>query len=94
LRKLEQQHHQETVRLGRLSETEIFEIPLTSGMSAVGQRIKDLELPAEALLTSVRRGNEVIIAHGDTLLQPGDVVVVLTQQDTAGAVRRALEGET
>jgi Trk K+ transport system NAD-binding subunit len=36
----------------------------------------------------------VIIAYGETLLQPSDIIVVLTQQDTTDAVRRALEGET
>lgn len=92
LHKLEQQHQRQTLRLGQLSEAEILEIPLSSGMVGVGQRIKELDLPALALITSVRRGNQVIIAHGGTLLQPGDIVVALTQQGTAGAVRRALIG--
>jgi CIC family chloride channel protein len=92
LHKLEQQHRRENLRLGRLSETEIVEIPLSSGMTGVGRRIKDLKLPTRALITSIRRGKEVIIAHGETLLQPGDIVVVLTQQHSADDVRRTLKG--
>jgi hypothetical protein len=39
------------------------------------------------------RCTQVIISHGETLLQPDDIIVVLTQQDTADAACRALEGE-
>jgi Trk K+ transport system NAD-binding subunit len=92
LRKMEHQHRRESLRLGRLTETEILEIPLASGMVAIGRRIRDLELPAQALITSIRRGGEVIIAHGETVFQPGDTVVVLTQQGTADAVHRTLTG--
>jgi hypothetical protein len=91
--KLEQQHRRENLRLGRLSETELLEVPLSSGMFGVGRRIRDLDLPAQALITSVRRGKEVIIAHGETFLQPGDIIGVLTQQESADAVRQALAGE-
>ena len=94
LRKLEQQHRRENLRLGRLSETEIVEITLAPGMPGVGRRIKELKLPAQALITSIRRGEEVIIAHGDTMLQPGDTIVILTQQETTSAIRQTLEGGT
>jgi CIC family chloride channel protein len=93
LRKMEAQHRRQSLRLGGLTETEILEIPLSSGMLAVGRRIRELKLPSQALITSIRRGEEVIIAHGETLFQPGDIVVVLTQQGTGDAVRRALVGE-
>lgn len=93
LRKMEAQHRTESLRLGRLTDIEILEIPLSSGMMAVGRRIQDLHLPPQALITTVRRDDDVIIAHGETLLQPGDVVIVLTQQDGVGDVRRALVGE-
>jgi CIC family chloride channel protein len=93
LRKLETQHRSESLRLSRLTDTEILEFPLSSGMIAVGRRIRDLQLPAQALITSIRRDDEVIIAHGETLLQPGDTVVVLTQPKTVDAVRQALISE-
>lgn len=93
LRKLEHQHRRENLRLGRLTDTEIVELPLSSGMRAVGRRIKDLKLPSQALITSIRRDEQVIIAHGETLLQPGDKMIILTQQGTVGAVREAIVGK-
>ncbi len=92
LRKLEQQHQREHVRLGRLTDTEILEFSLTSDMAAVGRRIKELALPPQALITSIRRNGQIIIAHGDTLFQSGDQVVIMTQSGTVEGVRRAIVG--
>jgi Trk K+ transport system NAD-binding subunit len=92
LRKLEDQHRRQNLRLGRLTDTEILEISLAAGMAACGRRIRDLSLPPHALITTIRRDNQIIIAHGETLLQPGDIVVVLTHQDAVGKLRGALEG--
>ncbi len=92
LRKLEDQHRRQNLRLGRLTDTDILEISLAAGMAACGRRIRDLSLPPRALITTIRRDNQIIIAHGETLLQPGDIVVVLTHQGTVGELRGALEG--
>ncbi|MCZ7567611.1 MAG: chloride channel protein [Ardenticatenaceae bacterium] len=92
LRKLETQHRKQSLRLGHLTDTEILEISLSGEMAAVGRRIKDLALPRQALITSIRREHQVLIPHGETLLQAGDTMVMLTRQDTADAVRQALAG--
>jgi Trk K+ transport system NAD-binding subunit len=63
-------------------------------MTAAGRRIQELHLPPQALITSVRRADgQVVIAHGETLLQPGDTVVVLTQTEEQDTLRQALIGE-
>ncbi len=93
LRKLEEQHRQESLQLGRLTDTEIFEVQLSPGMAAVGRRVRDLALPPQALITTVRRDSQILIAHGETLLQPGDTLVILTRKDKVKEVRRVLEGE-
>jgi Trk K+ transport system NAD-binding subunit len=90
---MENKHQQENLRLGYLADTEMLEIRLAPGMPSIGMRIQDLNLPPQALITSVRRKDEVIIAHGDTLFQPKDTVVVAAQRGTAEAVRRALCGQ-
>ena len=90
LHKLETQHENESLSLGHLTHTEVFQIPLAAGMAAVGQRIRDLQLPPQVLIISVRRDDVVLIPHGETLLQPGDTVVALTQMDVADELRRIL----
>lgn len=82
-----------TLTLGRLTNTDIVEAPLNSGMAAVGRRIRDLALPEQALVTPIRRDDRVLIAHSETLLQPGDTLVVLAQRGTEDTLRRLLIGE-
>ncbi len=93
LRKLEKQHKNENLRLKHLTDTEMLEISLASGMAAIGKRIKNLRLPPQTLIASIRRDDQIIIAHGETLFQPGDKVIVITQRGTFDAVRQALVGE-
>ena len=78
--------------LGRLTETEILEFTLADNMVAAGQQIMDLSLPPQALIASIQRNNQIIIAHGQTRLQPGDRVVIITRQGTTDAVRQAIVG--
>ena len=92
LRKMENQYKTEHLRLGRLTETEIHEFTLASNMAAVGQRIMDLDLPPQTLIASIQRNNQIIIAHGQTRLQPDDRVVVITRQGTAETVRQVIVG--
>ncbi len=41
-----------------------------------GKTINDLGLPRESILAAVQRGPEMIVPHGDTILQPGDLLVI------------------
>ena len=60
----------------------------------VGKQVKELALPHECLLTSVHRGRKVLILHGDTVLQAGDQVMALVEQDCADTLRNVfLQGE-
>jgi chloride channel protein, CIC family len=50
------------------------EVMVTAGSVWCGMRVQNLRLPRECLLVSVRRGDKVIVVHGDTRLEPGDFV--------------------
>jgi CIC family chloride channel protein len=51
-----------------------FEIPIPAGSPAHGAHVRDLQWPEEATLVSVRRNERVIVPHGDTRLETGDVI--------------------
>ncbi len=72
------------------SRARFLDIPITAASTVVGQRVADLKLPRGAVLVSVRRGNDLIIPHGDTSLHAGDLVTALCEQAYAEAVRDAL----
>lgn len=47
----------------------------------VGKTLRDLRLPSELLVIAVRRGNDLIVPHGDTRLLLGDYVTVIGPVD-------------
>ncbi|HEY3366524.1 MAG TPA: aspartate:alanine exchanger family transporter [Symbiobacteriaceae bacterium] len=59
-----------------------------SNPQVVGLRLRDLSLPRQqdAIITRVRRGDVEWLPHGDTVLELGDRVRVLTRRDNLDAV--------
>jgi len=56
----------------------IVRVDLPSDAPVINQQIKDINLPKDAVLVSIVRGEEVILPKGDTVLKPGDDVIALT----------------
>jgi len=71
-------------------EAEIMEVNVTNP-KVVGKAVKDLTFPEKSLLMMVRRGEESIIAHGNLVLEFGDVVTVIGEGDDAKVVADILQ---
>jgi CIC family chloride channel protein len=84
----------DTVRLRRVDHTEFMEITVPPHGSAVGKTIAELasDLPSDCVLVSVRRGGQVLIPHGDTTFQAGDIVNIFVSEEEEEQVRRCLSG--
>jgi len=52
------------------------------------RRLREIELPGDVLVLSLRRGEEVLVPHGNTRLQPGDRLTLIGSHE---AVRDAGE---
>ncbi len=44
---------------------------------AAGKNLRDLQIPSECVIVAVIRKNQLLIPHGDTVLQPADEVLAL-----------------
>jgi CIC family chloride channel protein len=82
-RRLDLQERADKLRLGRLTGTEFIEIRVEPGSPQAGRQVRELPLPQECLLTTARRGDKVILLHGDTRIQEGDHLVALADSDCA-----------
>lgn len=51
-----------------------FEIPVPAWSAVHGHRVREFHWPEKATLVSVRRGERVIVPHGDTGLETGDAI--------------------
>lgn len=86
------QQRQEASRLRDLLGAHFVELVVASGAPAAGREVREIDWPGKTILTSIRRRGELVLPHGDTVLEPADEVVVLTDRDSADEVRRLLAG--
>ena len=57
---------------------------------AVGKALATLGMPRDASVVAVVRDRHVIVPHGETVLQPGDEVLVLVTLESEDDVRQLL----
>lgn len=67
-----------------------FRRVFVSNPEVVGRRLRDLDLPRThgAIITRLRRGDVDILPHGDTVLELGDRVRIVTRRDNLDEVSR------
>ena len=90
VRSLSDQQHRESRRLRDLAGVRFVEYIVDPDSEAAGKAVREIVWPKRTVLTSIRRAGEVIMPNGDTVLEPGDEVVVLTALETTGEVRRVI----
>lgn len=72
-----QQHRQDSSQLRDLTGVRFVELAVEERSPVAGRAVRDVAWPDRTVLTSVRRGGEVVVPTGSTVLTPGDVLVVL-----------------
>jgi CIC family chloride channel protein len=92
MRREEARRRAETTQAVRNMHAEFVDLPLGPGSYAVGKTIAELKLPRAAVLVSIRRGHQLVIPHGDTLLQSGDVITALCENSCTQEVKTVLNG--
>jgi CIC family chloride channel protein len=93
VRRARDQASQDQMRLRHIDNTEFLEIEILDGSSVANRAIASLAdlLPRECVIVSVRRQGIVLIPHGDTILQAGDLVNFFLRQDDEEQLRNCLE---
>jgi CIC family chloride channel protein len=83
-------HHLARLRLEAATGVELVELDLNSGDAAVGRRLKEIALPGDCVIVSIRRGGRVIVPRGNTQLLTGDHVVALAGAKDIHTLHRTL----
>jgi cell volume regulation protein A len=65
-----------------------FIVPYNSGL--VGRPILELGLPKDSVIALVCRNDKYVVPTGTTVLQPGDVLLVLLDKESIGELQRML----
>ena len=85
---VQQQVHQ--VRLGAVAGVQIVEEPVHAGSLADAKSLSEIPWPEDSLIASIQRGNQVLIPHGNTLLQAGDRLTIICKQGEEDVLARLL----
>ncbi len=91
-RRAELQHRTQRAQLRNLDGTEFVEVILGEADGAVGQTVQEISsaLPQDAILVSVRRHGQVLIPHGTTRFEPGDLITAFIHTKDTDALRSGL----
>ena len=69
----------------------VLEIQVCIDSKIENKRIMDISWPQDCLLVEIKRGSENMIPRGNTIIFPGDILVVIANEDGANRVQDALE---
>jgi chloride channel protein, CIC family len=80
-RRTTQRHREQTIRLDALTppRMNVSDVVVELGALVEGKHISEIPFPRECVVASVRRGGQVFIPRGDTVLYSGDVLVVVAE---------------
>ncbi|MBU0573383.1 MAG: NAD-binding protein [Candidatus Margulisiibacteriota bacterium] len=74
-----------SLKRGKLA---IVEMTLTPDSPATGKKVLDLKMPEESIIASIIRDEKIVFPRGNTVLFPGDSIIVLTQSDKEKDVKK------
>ncbi|MGE5379103.1 MAG: chloride channel protein [Bacteroidota bacterium] len=80
-RRVAQRHQEHALRLEAMSppRVDVSDVAVEFGAPVEGKRISEIPFPRDCVVASVRRGGQVFIPHGDTILRTGDLLVVVAE---------------
>jgi trk system potassium uptake protein TrkA len=92
---------EEAVSVGRLVRilqferglARLVEVTLAENAPVVDRALKDVDMPRDATVVAVVRGEHVVMPRGDTVFEIGDEVLAMVTPDSEENVRGILTGE-
>jgi len=72
-------------------QAEFMEIVADSRMKLLDVPLSDLVLPEEVIIAAIHRGEEAIIPNGDTIIQEGDRVIILSMLSQIPKLEKLLQ---
>jgi Trk K+ transport system NAD-binding subunit len=81
MQRAEIEHRRTQMQVGSESGAQMVEITLPEGSASEGQALRDLHLPGQAIITSIRRNDATMLPNGNTVLHGGDQLTLLAMPD-------------
>lgn len=69
---------------------ELVEVPVPANSSAIDRQIVNLGLPENSLIVLISRGQEIVVPNGNTIIEKGDILLVLADKDALSKIRESI----
>jgi CIC family chloride channel protein len=94
-RRAAMRHRAHSVMLGASSDARILveEVTIEPGAACAGKRIKEVTWPRDCIISSLRIDKNVVIPHGNMILKPGNVLVVVVEGDAGAEVKSICQAQ-
>lgn len=69
----------------------VFTFPVTVDSALVGKTVHSVSWPKPLLITSIQRGEETVMVNGNTVLLPGDLLIIITERGQAAGVQEGIQ---
>ncbi|MGI5998481.1 MAG: ClC family H(+)/Cl(-) exchange transporter [Lutispora sp.] len=68
----------------------IIEVPVCADSQIDNKMLKDVKLPENCLIVSIKRGNKEVIPRGNTTLLSGDILILLVNENQEASIKDSL----
>ncbi|MGZ3672251.1 MAG: TrkA C-terminal domain-containing protein, partial [Bdellovibrionota bacterium] len=68
----------------------LVEVAMNEGARAVGKSLLELGLPEDVLVVLLRRGTRFLVPKGGTIVEPSDILLVVTESRSLNELRELL----
>ena len=76
-RRVAVQQQVQQIRLGTIAGVQVVEETVSPGSFADGKSLHEIPWPKDSLIASIRRNTQVLIPHGNTVIQAEDHLTVI-----------------
>lgn len=83
-------HSLELISIGK-ANAEMVEHEVIEEMGIVGKMVKDIRFPKNVLITGIIRDEALVMPSGNTVIEPHDILYILTSKESKKAVCNLLE---
>lgn len=71
---------------------EVIEFSVDDKNPLVGKPLKDIQFPQNSIILSVVRNNANILPHGDLVIEPNDLVIIIAEKTSMPQIEQFIQG--
>lgn len=86
--KIRDEHFAEQIRLQHLTGAHVFELNVTKNAPIANHAIREIKFPSESTVASIQRDGKLLIPHGDTVIEPKDMVTIVAAPEAEADIAR------